>query len=125
MLESTSTLTTFILPAYSTASWSMVGAMTLHGPHHAAQKSTRTGTDDLSTSCSKFASVTAAAFAMILPLHTSCDSIAVLLMSRGTHSVHTECERREDRCAVKRASNAAPRGSVSSPFVACPRSSAP
>ena len=41
--------------SYSPASSSSTGATCLHGPHHSAQKSTTTGTGDLSTSCSKFA----------------------------------------------------------------------
>ncbi len=35
----------------------MTGPMTLHGPHHSAQKSTNTGTGDFRTSCSKFSFV--------------------------------------------------------------------
>src|SRR3712207_6726837 len=37
---------------------SSTGATTRHGPHHGAQKSTRTGCSDSSTSAWKFASVT-------------------------------------------------------------------
>src|ERR1035437_893996 len=55
--ESTSTLPTFILPAYSEATTSIVGDICRQGPHHSAQKSTRTGRSDRSTSWSKLASV--------------------------------------------------------------------
>src|SRR5207237_1969414 len=48
-------------------SWSTVGAIIRHGPHQAAQKSTKTGTWELSTSCSKLSSVTARAFPMASP----------------------------------------------------------
>src|SRR5690348_1539530 len=37
------TFAIFSLPSSSVASSSSVGAMALHGPHHGAQKSTRTG----------------------------------------------------------------------------------
>src|SRR4051794_35803896 len=54
---STSTFTTSTVPSYLAASFSISGATILHGPHHAAQKSTTTGRSDLRTSSSKFASV--------------------------------------------------------------------
>src|SRR5690606_16234010 len=57
-LWSTLTLAILTLPAYSSASWSSAGAIILHGPHHSAQKSTRTGSDDCSTALSKSASPT-------------------------------------------------------------------
>src|ERR1039458_9416035 len=41
--------------SYSVASSSRTGATCLQGPHHSAQKSTTTGSGDLSTSCSKLA----------------------------------------------------------------------
>src|SRR3954469_12073552 len=56
-------LTTSILSAYSVAISSRIGATWRQGPHHSAQKSTRTGLSDLSTCDSKSASVTAARFA--------------------------------------------------------------
>jgi hypothetical protein len=37
----------------------MTGATCLHGPHHAAQKSTKTGTSEFKTSSSKVSTVTA------------------------------------------------------------------
>src|SRR4029078_1016001 len=54
----TSSFTTLNLPFISLATASSAGAMALHGPHHSAKKSTSTGSDDLSTSCSKVASET-------------------------------------------------------------------
>src|SRR5688500_14115616 len=56
---STSTFATFTEPSYSAAIWSMTGATCLHGPHHAAQKSTNTGTSEFRTSSSKVSTVTA------------------------------------------------------------------
>ena len=40
------------------AAFTVIGAIALQGPHHLAQKSTRTGTSESSTSCSNVASVT-------------------------------------------------------------------
>src|SRR5436309_6021872 len=65
--SSTSSFKTLRRPAYSVAISSSVGAMVRQGPHHAAQKSTRTGTVALMTSPSKVCSVTAAAFPMEKP----------------------------------------------------------
>src|SRR5262245_29655173 len=56
-LSSTLSLPTVTLPAYSVASAPTVGARRLQGPHHSAQKSTRTGAPDCSTSASKLLSV--------------------------------------------------------------------
>src|SRR5207249_5320098 len=56
-LSSTLSLPTLALPAYSDAMVSMVGPIWRHGPHHSAQKSTSTGSGDLSTSLSNAASV--------------------------------------------------------------------
>src|SRR5688572_5485717 len=64
-LASTSSLTILSLPAYSSASSSSTGAIILQGPHHCAQKSTRTGPADFSTSSSKLASVTCDMFWLI------------------------------------------------------------
>ena len=54
--SSTSSLAMRAFPAYSLANSSMVGAKALQGPHHAAQKSTKTKGLFLIV-CSKFASV--------------------------------------------------------------------
>src|SRR6476646_10116067 len=51
-------LTTSIWSPYSAAIASRDGAIWRHGPHQAAQKSTRTGLSFLRTSCSKESSVT-------------------------------------------------------------------
>ena len=48
-------LTLVEVPALAISS--SVGAIMRQGPHHSAQKSTRTGTPDFSTSCSKSASL--------------------------------------------------------------------
>src|ERR1035441_5518543 len=56
--SSTFTLAIFSLPAYLAATASMIGAIALQGPHHTAQKSTRTGSSLLSTSWSNVASLT-------------------------------------------------------------------
>src|SRR5258706_13741164 len=53
------TLATVTLPAMSLARSSRAGPIILQGPHHSAQKSTRTGSADFKTSVSKLASVTA------------------------------------------------------------------
>src|SRR4051794_32665406 len=52
------TLAMVILSAFSTAISSSTGATILHGPHHSAQKSTRTGLSLPRTSVSNVASVT-------------------------------------------------------------------
>src|SRR5262245_40879911 len=57
-----SSLPILYLPANSSAIPSTIGARTLHGPHHVAVKSTRTGTLDLRTSASKLASVSSITF---------------------------------------------------------------
>jgi hypothetical protein len=66
--SSTFTFATFTEPAFSLAISSMSGAIILHGPHHSAQKSTRTGCSLWVTSLSKFESsrVTVAEFSMPL-----------------------------------------------------------
>lgn len=51
-------LTAFIFPLYSCASSSIIGAIILQGPHHGAQKSTRTGTGDFKTISSQVVSLT-------------------------------------------------------------------
>src|SRR5262249_55290933 len=62
------TLTTLTLPAKSLATLSIVGVSIRHGPHHTAQKSTRTGLSDLVTSCSQFSPVTSITFALAMSL---------------------------------------------------------
>lgn len=54
---STSSFPIFAFPAISFANTSIIGATTRHGPHQAAQKSTRTGSFDLPTSSAKLPSV--------------------------------------------------------------------
>src|SRR5262245_41184262 len=55
--SSTFTFATTAWPCRSRAISSSAGASILHGPHHSAQKSTRTGRLDWSTSRSKLVSV--------------------------------------------------------------------
>src|SRR5271170_4444194 len=56
-LSSVFSLPTLILPTYSDATASTVGDMARQGPHHGAQKSTKTGTSAFRTSWSNAASV--------------------------------------------------------------------
>src|SRR5580765_6804250 len=56
------TLATVRRPAMSAASSSRNGAIILQGPHHSAQKSTRTGSLEPSTAVSKLLSLTAVGF---------------------------------------------------------------
>src|SRR3954452_15525945 len=56
------TLETVTLPAMSVASSSRNGAIILQGPHHSAQKSTRTGSLARNTISSKLLSLTAVGF---------------------------------------------------------------
>src|SRR3954466_5821818 len=56
------TLATVTLPAMSVASSSRNGAIILQGPHHSAQKSTRTGSLARKTVSSKLLSLTAVGF---------------------------------------------------------------
>src|SRR5882757_2805505 len=51
------TFTTLSLPSISLAMSSSDGPIMRQGPHHSAQKSTRTGVSDFRTSCSKEVSV--------------------------------------------------------------------
>src|SRR5271167_1319428 len=66
-LLSISTFATVTLPANSPASSSSAGPIILQGPHHSAQKSTRTGPDLLAstTSVAKLLSVTAMVFSLM------------------------------------------------------------
>src|SRR6202012_1659769 len=63
-LLSTFTLPTTALPLYSLAISSTTGPTIRHGPHHSAQKSTKTGLSDLRTNSSKFASVISKAISL-------------------------------------------------------------
>src|SRR5215469_13375115 len=54
-------------PASSSEIWSRAGAICLQGPHHSAQKSTRTGVLACSTSFSKLSSVTFTVLIIRLP----------------------------------------------------------
>ena len=63
--------TILILPAYSVASSSRIGATARQGPHQTAQKSTSTGIELFNTASSKVAAVTGVA-ALIVPLPLDC-----------------------------------------------------
>src|ERR1035437_6292659 len=88
-LASTSSLPTLALPAYSPATTSIVGAICRHGPHHSAQKSTKTGTSDRSTSGSNVASEKLNVFS---PAISSPDFN--LLESQGGHKIQRANNRR-------------------------------
>src|SRR5215467_4150193 len=73
-LLSTFTFPTVACPSNSTASSSIVGVRTRHGPHHGAQKSTRIGCALLRTSREKVASlkVTSLAVAVVIRCSLRC-----------------------------------------------------
>jgi hypothetical protein len=68
---STFTLTKLTLSEYSFAISSTIGATALHGPHHGAQKSTKTGTLDFATLFSQ---------SLLSISFTWCFSVAVLFI---------------------------------------------
>src|SRR6478672_6928538 len=79
-LSSTFIFVNFRWPPCWPASSSRIGSMTLHGPHHGAQKSTTTGVSADSTSDENVVSVTSimdAANAFLLGLETVGISIAM------------------------------------------------
>src|SRR5438067_3481424 len=78
--SSTFNLTILSLPDCSTAISSSTGATMRHGPHHSAQKSTRTGRSLASTSASKSASVTAC---VVVPTCSSAVLMTVSFPYRG------------------------------------------
>src|SRR5438132_4842073 len=80
---STSTFATFTLPWYCFATSSTTGATMRHGPHHSAQKSTRTGTCDWSTSESNVLSLT-----------------WITESAMGKDSLHDELDRTDDANAL-------------------------
>src|SRR5215216_1321493 len=63
------------LPAYSAASSFRIGAITRQGGHHAAQKSTNTGSGEANTSSAKLASVTT------IGLPTAVCAVIVIFLS--------------------------------------------
>src|SRR5439155_7184700 len=64
--SSTFTLPTLTLPANWSAMRSMVGESCRHGPHHGAQKSTRTGWPDWATSACQFSDVNSTTFLLAI-----------------------------------------------------------
>src|ERR687897_1926872 len=92
---STSTFATFTEPSYSAAIWSITGATCLQGPHHAAQKSTNTGTSEFKTSSSKVSDVTATGsdiLYLLIPLICSL----VYFVVKGWVPGEGECETGEN-----------------------------
>src|SRR3979411_531968 len=67
-------LTTFSSSPRSLAISSTTGATIRHGPHHGAQKSTRTGTSASMTSAWKLTSVTSATMAIATPCEVQRDT---------------------------------------------------
>src|ERR1700728_1592336 len=76
--RSTSIFITLSLPLYCVATSSTTGANARHGPHQAAQKSTKTGCSAWSTSCSNVASLTS----------KTPGPAMFLLHSLAEHSIH-------------------------------------
>src|SRR5918992_105336 len=76
-LLSTSSLATLSLPVYSTARSCTAGAIILQGPHHSAQKSTKTGSSELITSWSQVLSVTSLGSAILSSKENSLSSYLV------------------------------------------------
>src|SRR5688572_4737277 len=66
-LSSVFSLRNSTLPSYSDASSSTIGATMRQGPHHGAQKSTRTGLSFVRTSVSQLVSLTSAGLVMVEP----------------------------------------------------------
>src|SRR6266849_6502239 len=75
-------LATVTLPAILAAISSRAGAMLLQGPHHSAQKSTRTGPGARSTSASNELSVTFVGFIEFSHTGILRSSVAVVRHSR-------------------------------------------
>src|SRR5580693_7257402 len=64
------------LPACSSAISSSTGEIILHGPHHSAQKSTRTGTSEPLTCSSNVASLRVTIFSLMRsPLSSTCNAV--------------------------------------------------
>src|SRR3954464_8438631 len=72
-------------PASSSEIWSSAGAICLQGPHHSAQKSTRTGVLDCSTSFSKLSSVTFTVLIIQLPSERGRGLFATLALPCRSH----------------------------------------
>ncbi len=68
----------FSLPSYSPAISSSIGAIILHGPHHSAQKSTRTGVGELITSSVKLVPVKTTTLATAISIPSYEDPVRSL-----------------------------------------------
>src|SRR5437870_1249079 len=92
---STSSLPTLTRPLYSSAMASTVGAIARHGAHQAAQKSTKTGVLDFTTSVSKLLSVISIVFAPMNPpkkiLHYHVNVRRRLFFDFSIGLVHRSC----------------------------------
>src|SRR5262249_38370779 len=74
---------------------STMGAIARHGPHHTAQKSTRTGIGDSRTSLAKDCSLTATAFPMKKPPMVTELGAAFLAMRGGSERMRRDCRGRK------------------------------
>src|SRR5205809_1004601 len=84
---STSSLPTLILPLYSAANCSTIGATMWHGPHQVAQKSTTASPLCCSTSTWKVASVTAdGCFTSSITLHAPSIHVSLTFYERVRRS---------------------------------------
>ena len=86
-LLAVSTFATTSLPAYSVAISSTIGIIILQGPHHSAQKSTKTGSSDCNTTSSKLESLTIIAIIIILKLIAGIISGSISIISEAIHSL--------------------------------------
>src|SRR6476659_10064344 len=80
-------LTSLSSPARSSAIRSRIGETAWHGPHHSAQKSTRTGVSDWSTSCSNVVVVTASAIPKFLSDSLSSLTLALVVLFPGDRRI--------------------------------------
>src|SRR5690625_6278540 len=80
-LWSTFTFPIFAFPSYSPASSSTIGPIIRHGPHHSAQKSTRTGWAELSTSAEKLLSFNSMGFLIMYCLSVLVFSYDIFLVT--------------------------------------------
>src|ERR671914_1065491 len=95
--SSTFSLVTLTLPAIIFPTCSTAGPTILHGPHHSAQKSTNTGTSDLSTSSSHslvVTWVTALLFSVLLSiLPSTIGGILILLPILPKPTCRAKCDK--------------------------------
>ena len=81
-------------PSLSFAISSRTGAIILQGPHHEAQKSTRTGTGDLRTAFSKLASLMLmGSFILFVRIEIARDAITIPHRQRRQFPRHDHAEK--------------------------------